>query len=67
MREQNKEVFDALLSGNKELDSAFRLYVAAKYLAEDKGVQMEILGFERDLIDVEQRVISLMMRLNNEI
>ena len=67
MTTEYKDIYDAILAGNKSLDGAFRLYIAAKYMVEDPGLKFELVELLRDLIDVEERAISLLMRLNNEI
>ena len=67
MTTEYKDIYDAILAGNKSLDGAFRLYIAAKYMTEDPALKLELVELLRDLIDVEERAISLLMRLNNEI
>ena len=62
-----KDIFDALMAGNKSLDSAFRLYIAAQYMADELDMKLDMLHILNDLIFVEERVIALMARLNNEI
>lgn len=67
--QEKKDIFDTLLAGTKKADAAFTAYWSAKLMTdpEDLDLRMEINGILRDLIDMEQRAISLMMRLNNEI
>ena len=67
MTTETKDIYDAILAGNKSLDGAFRLYIAAKYMTEDPALKLELVELLRDLIDVEERAISLLMRLNNEV
>lgn len=67
MTTETKDIYDALLAGNKSLDSGFRLIIAAKYMAEDPAVRLEIIHILQDLVTVEENLISLMLRLNNEI
>ena len=67
MTTEGKDIYDALLSGNSRLDAAFRLIVSAKYIAEDPELKLEISGILKELIAVEESVLSLLVRLNNEI
>lgn len=64
MTTESKDIYDALLAGTRQLDNAFRLIISAKYIAEDPELKLEISGILKNLISVEEGVLSLLVRLN---
>lgn len=64
-----KDIYDTLLASTKKYNSALTTCLSAKLMTdpEDFDLRMEIDGILEDHIRLEQRVVSLMMRLNNEI
>lgn len=66
MTTETKDIYDAILAGNKSLDGAFRLIISAKYIAEDPELKLELSGILKDLITVEESVLALLVRLNED-
>lgn len=67
MTTETKDIFDAILAGNKSLDSAFRLFTAGKYMTDDLKTKRKISRLLRGVLDVEEAAIDLLLELNHEI
>lgn len=67
MTTETKDIYDAILAGNKSLDGAFRLFTAGKYMTDDLKTKRKISRLLRRVLDVEEAAIDLLMELNNEI